>query len=94
MGKRHSTKNKTDGPALINTDPLLKPYTIQLRERFVHYQRFRAEIEKTGGVLGTISQGHRYFGFNRGEHEGETGVWYREWARGAARRALIGDVDG
>ena len=59
---------------LIETDPLLKPYTAQLRERFACYQRFKAEIEKTGGVLGEISQGHRYFGFNRGEHEGKDQV--------------------
>jgi len=93
MRKRDLTKNRTDGTALINTDPLLKPYTVQLCERFAHYQRFKAEIEKMGGVLGEISQGHQYFGFNRGEHEGETGVWYREWAPGAERLALIGDFN-
>ena len=86
-------KNGPDGTALIKIDPLLKPYEAQLRERFAHYQRFKAEIEKTGGVLGEISQGHRYFGFNRGEHEGETGVWYREWAPGAEALALIGDFN-
>ena len=85
--------NTADGTVLIRTDPLLKPYTAQLRERFAHYQRFKAAIEKTGGVLGEISQGHQYFGFNRGEHEGETGVWYREWAPGAERLALIGDFN-
>ena len=93
MRKRHSTENQTNGTALINTDPLLKPYAAQLRERFAHYQRLKTAIEKTGGVLGEISQGHRYFGFNRGEHEGETGVWYREWAPGAAALALIGDFN-
>ena len=94
MGKRYSTRNRvSDGTALIDTDPLLKPYRTQLRERFAHYQRFKAEIEKTGGVLGEISQGHRYFGFNRGEHDGETGVWYREWAPGAEALALIGDFN-
>ena len=94
MRKRNSTKNRIDGTALIDTDPLLKPYRAQLRERFTHYQRFKAAIEKTGGVLGNISQGHRYFGFNRGEREGETGVWYREWAPGAETLALIGDFNG
>ena len=93
MRKQGLTKNRIDGTALIDTDPLLKPYRTQLHERFVHYQHFKAEIEKTGGVLGVISQGHRYFGFNRGEHEGETGVWYREWAPSAERLALIGDFN-
>ena len=82
-----------NGTALIKTDPLLKPYTTQLQKRFAHYQGFKAKIEKTGGALGEISQGHQYFGFNRGEHEGETGVWYREWAPGAERLALIGDFN-
>ena len=94
MRKRHSTEHSPDGTALIKIDPLLKPYAAQLRERFAHYQRFKARIEKTGGVLGEISQGHRYFGFNRGEHEGETGVWYREWAPGAETLTLIGDFNG
>ena len=94
MVKRHSTRNTADGTSLIKTDPLLKPYRTQLRERFAHYQRFKAEIEQTGGVLGEISQGHRYFGFNRGEHEGKTGTWYREWAPGAERLSLIGDFNG
>ena len=93
MRKRDSTENKVDGTALIETDPLLKPYTTQLRERFAYYRRFKAEIERTGGVLGEISQGHRYFGFNRGKHEGEIGVWYREWAPGAEALALIGDFN-
>ena len=93
MRKRDLRRNKTEGTALINTDPLLKPYTAQLRERFAHYQDFKSKIEKMGGVLGEISQGHRYLGFNRGEHDGETGVWYREWAPGAEALALIGDFN-
>ena len=94
MRKRDSKKNRADGTDLIKADLLLKPYTTQLRERFEHYRRFKTEIEKTGGVLGEISRGHQYFGFNRGEHEGETGVWYREWAPGAHTLALIGDFNG
>ena len=94
MEKAPSKSRKTDGTALIDKDPLLKPYADQLRERFRHYQRFRGEIEKTGGILGEISQGHHYFGFNRGENDGETGVWYREWAPQAQVLSLIGDFNG
>ena len=94
MRKQYSKKNRTDGTHLVDIDPLLKPYTSQLQERFAHYQHFKSEIEKTGGVLGDISQGHRYFGFNRADHEGETGIWYREWAPGAEALALIGDFNG
>lgn len=93
MGKQLLTARRADGTALIKLDSLLKPYAAQLRERFAHYQRLKAEIEKTGGVLGEISQGHRYFGFNRGENAGENGVWYREWAPGAHALALIGDFN-
>ena len=94
MGKLPSKGRKTDGTALIERDSLLKPYAAQLRERFVHYQHFRAEIEKTGGVFGEISQGHYYFGFNRGENDGEVGVWYREWAPSAHALSLTGDFNG
>ena len=94
MGKVLSKSRKTDSTTLIDKDPLLKPYADQLRERFRHYQRFRAEIEKTGGILGEISQGHHYFGFNCGENDGETGVWYREWAPQAHALSLIGDFNG
>ena len=49
---------------------------------------------RTGGLLGPISQGHHYFGFNRGERDGKPGVWYREWAPGALQLRLIGDFNG
>ena len=94
MKKQHSKNTEIDGTGLIKTDPLLKPYRAQLRQRFAHYQQFRAKIEETGGVLGEISQGYRYFGFNRGENDGETGVWYREWAPRAEALSLIGDFNG
>ena len=93
MRKRRSKDRQTDGTALIKRDPLLKPYRAQLRERFAHYQRLRTKIEETGGVLGEISQGHHYFGFNRGENDGENGVWYREWAPNAHALSLIGDFN-
>ena len=86
-------KQQPDGTTLIKTDSLLKPYAAQLRERFAHYQRFRTQIERTGGILGEITQGHRYFGFNRGENGGVPGVWYREWAPGAHALSLIGDFN-
>ena len=27
--------------------------------------------------------GYKMYGLNRGEHEGQQGIWYREWAPGA-----------
>ncbi len=32
--------------------------------------------------------GYKYYGLNRGEHEGKQGIWYREWAPGARVRRL------
>ena len=87
-------KHQPDGTRLIELDPYLKPYAFQLRERFKQYLHFKTFIEKTGGVLGDISQGHRYFGFNSGEREGESGIWYREWAPSAHSLSLIGDFNG
>ena len=86
-------KHKPDGTHLIKLDSLLKPFATQLRERFDHYQRIRATIGKTGGILGEISQGHRIFGFNPGENDGKSGIWYREWAPGAQSLSLIGDFN-
>ncbi|MBV8780874.1 MAG: alpha amylase C-terminal domain-containing protein, partial [Phycisphaerae bacterium] len=43
---------------------------------------------------GDISQGHKYYGFNRGELWGKPGVWYREWAPEAVQLRLIGDFNG
>ena len=87
------SKHQPDVIRLIKSDPLLKPYASQLREHIAYYQRFKLEIEKTGGVLGEMSQGHLYFGFNRGQCNDENGVWYREWAPGAKSLSLIGDFN-
>ena len=83
-----------DGTGLIQIDPMLGPYAQQLRDRHAHYRWMRRKIDETGGLLGTVSQGHRYFGFNRGELYERPGVWYREWAPAALQLRLIGDFNG
>jgi 1,4-alpha-glucan branching enzyme len=83
-----------DGTGLIDHDPWLGPYADRLRERYAYYRSVLAEIDRTGGLLGPISQGHHYFGFNRGEQNGKPGVWYREWAPAAVQLRLIGDFNG
>src|SRR5262245_56213128 len=85
---------RADGTGLIELDPWLKPYANQLRERHMHYLSAKRRIDQTGGLLGQISQGHHYFGFNRGESEGKRGVWYREWAPNALQLRLIGEFNG
>jgi len=91
---RAASTEEQDAPGLVKLDPLLKPYIPQLRERMANYRDLRNAIEDQGGLLGPISQGHHYFGLNRGTREGQPGVWYREWAPAATGLALIGDFNG
>ncbi len=83
----------SDGTGLIAGDSWLEPYTPQLRQRWKHYLKMREGIEKAGGLLESVSQGHHYFGFNRGNKDGKAGIWYREWAPAAAQLHLIGDFN-
>src|SRR5947208_1309099 len=83
-----------DGAGLIAIDPWLAPYRERLKARYQRYRGLREQIDRDGGLLGPMSQGHHIFGLNRGEHDGETGIWYREWAPGAEQLSLIGDFNG
>ncbi len=83
-----------DGTGLIALDSWLTPYADALRHRDARYQAARAALDAGGGLLGVVSQGYRYFGFNRGTQDGQEGVWYREWAPAARRLALTGDFNG
>src|SRR2546429_7892463 len=85
-----ATMTRSDGTALIDLDTWLEPFADQLRRRYAYYKRIRAKFDSTGGLLGQVSQGHKYFGFNRGELWGKPGVWYREWAPAALQLRLIG----
>jgi len=38
-------------------------------------------------------KGYKHYGFNRGECDGQKGIWYREWAPGAKALALIGEFN-
>lgn len=82
-----------DGTGIIALDPWLEAYRDGLRMRCAHYERYRKQIDATGGPMGAISQGDSYFGINRGERDGEPGLWYREWAPGADYLALFGDFN-
>ena len=82
-----------DGTGLIKIDPWLGPYSGRLAERQSRYKAALAKFDASGGLLGQISQGHKYFGFNRGEFHGKSGVWYREWAPGALQLRVIGDFN-
>ncbi len=83
-----------DGTGLIAADPWLEPYAEALRHRFARYQQARARIAEAAGSLDAFSRAHEYFGFQRGEHAGKPGVWFREWAPGAIAMSLTGDFNG
>ena len=84
---------RDDGTGLIALDPWLEPYAGRLRDRFKHYQHFRAVLEEHGGAMGEMTTGHKYFGLNRGTKDGRSGTWYREWAPEAKSLRLIGDFN-
>src|SRR5215203_6144204 len=88
-----SRPTRTDGTAIIDIDPWLRPFEGRLRHRYHYYRQALAKYDATGGLLGQVSQGHKYFGFNRGELWGKPGVWYREWAPAALQLRLIGDFN-
>ncbi len=82
-----------DGTGLCKADGWLAPYAERLRERQQRFLAKYAELERAGGLLERVSLGHHYFGLHRGEHQGNTGIWAREWAPGATRLSLIGDFN-
>jgi 1,4-alpha-glucan branching enzyme len=84
---------KCDPNKLVAIDSWLRPYAPRLHERCSHYQAVISKLDATGGLLGQVSQGHHYFGFNRGELWGKSGVWYREWAPHALQLRVIGDFN-
>lgn len=81
-------------PGLVQADSSLEPYAESIRHRRDRYVAAMARIEAAGGLLGPASQGHDYFGFHRGEQNGQPGVWYREWAPEAHQLYLTGDFNG
>lgn len=94
MRYKGDVQTPNDGTGLIRLDPWLEPYGGRLRERFAYYRSVREEIEAGGGLLGPVSEGHRYFGLNPGERDGQAGTWYREWVPAARELSLIGDFNG
>lgn len=83
-----------EGTGLIRHDPWLKPFADALHQRYQRYRATRARIIAAEGSLQQFARGHAYYGLTRGEHNGQAGVWYREWAPGAIAMSLVGDFNG
>lgn len=88
-----SASKTCDPTPLLALDPWLEPHREALLARCQLYEQALQTVQETGGLLGAVSQGHHYFGLNRGEHAGRPGVWYREWAPAAHALSLIGDFN-
>ncbi|EFJ46288.1 1,4-alpha-glucan branching enzyme II, partial [Volvox carteri f. nagariensis] len=57
------------------------------------FKNIRSAIDQNEGGFEKFTEGYKYYGFNRGECNGQTGIWYREWAPGAKALALVGDFN-
>ncbi len=93
MTRKRNTSPIKQIATLAALDSWLEPYAGDLDRREQRYQEVRNKLETSGGLLGDVSTGFHYFGFNRGVENGKPGIWYREWAPGAAGLSLIGDFN-
>jgi 1,4-alpha-glucan branching enzyme len=89
----NAQRQRTDGTGLIDIDSWLEPYADALRHRYKRYLSARRRIMETSGSIEKFTHAHEYYGLNRGEHDGRSGVWYREWAPSAHALYLTGDFN-
>ncbi|PSC69000.1 starch branching enzyme isoform B [Micractinium conductrix] len=82
-----------DGTECLKWDPTLWSHADHFKYRWHVFKSIRGAIDQNEGGLDKFTQGYRYYGLNRGEHEGKQGLWYREWAPGAKAIALIGEFN-
>ncbi|CAL5225794.1 g8569 [Coccomyxa viridis] len=82
-----------DGTECLKWDDSLWSHADHFKYRWNVFKGIRQAIEDNEGGLDKFSQGYNFYGLNRGEHEGKTGIWYREWAPGARAIALIGEFN-
>ena len=76
---------------LVAADPLLAPFAGLIEARLARRDAFLKPLEPLGGLLGEISQGHLFYGF---QPLPDGGVVYREWAPGASALSLVGEFNG
>lgn len=75
---------------ILELDPRLKPYENDINLRMDLYHNKKKQLVGENGKLIDFANGHHYFGF----HRTEDGWVYREWAPGAEKMYLIGDMNG
>ncbi|KXZ47568.1 hypothetical protein GPECTOR_34g727 [Gonium pectorale] len=82
-----------DGTMCFKWDNTLWSAAEHFKYRWNVFKGIRHAIDQNEGGFEKFSQGYKYYGFNRGECNGQTGIWYREWAPGAKALALVGDFN-
>ena len=91
-----STSARSAGSAsltlgLVAADGLLEPFAGAIEARLARRDTFLKSVEPLGGLLGDLSQGHLFYGF---QPTPDGGIVYREWAPGASGLSLVGDFNG
>jgi len=84
-----------DGTECFKWDDTLWSQADHFRYRWGRYKEIRQAIDDNEGGMDsfTKARGYEYFGLNRGEHEGQTGIWYREWAPACQSCCLVGEFN-
>ncbi len=75
---------------IFDFDPYLKPFERDINLRMDLYAKKRAELLSKVDSLVDFANAHEYFGF----HRTKSGWVYREWAPGADKLYLYGDMNG
>jgi 1,4-alpha-glucan branching enzyme len=83
--------SQTEKLMIVQEDGWLDPYTEDINNRYVRYQKARKEIEDEEGSLLDFAKGHYYYGINFLKEK--NGWIYREWAPGARQLSLTGDFN-
>ncbi|WIA23688.1 hypothetical protein OEZ85_000382 [Tetradesmus obliquus] len=82
-----------DGTECLKWDDTLWSHADHFRYRWNILKNIRNAIDQNEGGMQKFSQGWKIYGFNRGENNGRTGIWFREWAPGAKALALVGEFN-
>nr|QKY15163.1 starch branching enzyme (1,4-alpha-glucan branching enzyme II) (SBE2) [Polytomella parva] len=82
-----------DGTECFKWDNTLWSAASHFKYRWNLFKNLRNAIDQHEGGFDKFSQGYKIYGFNRGEHNGVQGVWYREWAPAAKALALVGEFN-
>lgn len=72
-----------DGTESFKWDNTLGGSAEHFKYRWNMFKNLRNTIDQNEGGFLKFTEGYKYYGINRGEHEGKKGLWYREWAPGA-----------